>query len=75
MRSFLVSSCGAVFGYFIASLLLHYIPGASEAPDDVKQAIIFLCGFFSHKIVHRINKLTVKASVGGVEVESSGDDK
>lgn len=75
VRSFIVSTCGAVAGYFFALIILHYLPGANEAPSEVRIAIAYFCGFFAQKVIHRINKMTVKASVGGLEVESNGDDR
>lgn len=72
-RSFLISICGGVVGFFLSLLVVHYIAGGDDAPEMVRLAIMFFCGFYSQPVVRRLNKMTVKASVGGVEIDSPGD--
>lgn len=73
LRSFIISVCGAVSGYFLALFILTYFHEFRTAPSEAQIAVSYFCGFFAQKIIHRINRMTVKASVGGVEVNSEGD--
>jgi len=74
-RAFTVSCCGAVIGYALGLLIVYYLPWVRDAPEEVKYAVTFFCGLFSQPAIHRINKMTLKASIGGIEVQSNGDDK
>lgn len=74
-RSFVISMTGAFIGFFASVLIVYFFASSPEIPEMVRLAITFFCGLFTHAVMHRVNKMTLRASIGGVSVESQGDEK
>jgi hypothetical protein len=74
-RSFFISAGGSVAGLALAFFITNASSTVANWPDSAQYAVVYFCGFFANKIIHRINKLTVKATIGPVEIESKGDEQ
>lgn len=62
----------AILSFFLATIVIYFI-GWDDIPEGVQAAIYGSLGFFGSELIHRIEKINLKAKISGIEITS--DDK
>lgn len=65
----------AAFGWAIGEIALHLFPELKSAPDEVKMGVVCICCGFVGYVFDRFQDLSIKATIGPIEIKSEKKDE
>ena len=65
----------AAFGWAFGVIAFHMFPDLATAPDEAKMGVVCICCGLAGYLFDRIQRLSISAKIGGVEIESEGTDE